>query len=186
MIIRGHYVGLEFSELERIKSELHQALKSMREGKTFSEVDMGGKMGKKQLLSYNEVVHELKEIEFALKKALPEVYGKPIKRLIPNFNKTLEAKPRIGIGAVVRVEGASLLTGGVLSDGEYYYDHRRSHLTLQEGYYLHTDTLSQIAKLPNGKWGLFGGAGVMFDEMNAVHLTPLTQGVNKWQNIIVR
>jgi hypothetical protein len=89
MVIKGHYLGLPLADLESARTQLFAALESARKGNRFSEVDMGGKMGKKALLSYNEIVHELKEVEYALKKALPDVYGKPIKRLVPNFNPAL-------------------------------------------------------------------------------------------------
>jgi len=89
MVIKGHYLGLPLADLEKARTQLFEALESARKGNRFSEVDMGGKMGKKELLTYNQIVHELKEVEYALKKALPEVYGKPIKRLVPNFNPAL-------------------------------------------------------------------------------------------------
>lgn len=89
MVIKGHYLGLPVADLEKARTQLFEALESARKGNRFSEVDMGGKMGKKALLSYNEIVHELKEVEYALKKQFPEIYGKPIKRLIPNFNSSL-------------------------------------------------------------------------------------------------
>lgn len=89
MVIKGHYLGLPLADLEKARTQLFEALESARKGNRFSEVDMGGKMGKKALLSYNEIVHELKEVEYALKKAFPDIYGKPIKRLIPNFNPAL-------------------------------------------------------------------------------------------------
>jgi hypothetical protein len=90
MVIRGHYVGLPLSDLENIRTQLLNGLQALREGKTFSEVDMGGKMGKKMLLTYSEVVHDLKEVQYALKLELPDVYGKAVKRLVPNFNKALQ------------------------------------------------------------------------------------------------
>ena len=90
MVIRGHYVGLPISDLENIRTQLLKGLEDLREGKTFSEVDMGGKMGKKMLLTYGEVVHDLREVQYALKVELPEVYGKAVKRLVPNFNKALQ------------------------------------------------------------------------------------------------
>ena len=89
MIIRGHYVGLPLADLENARTQLFSALELARKGARFSEVDMGGKMGKKDLMSYSEIVHELKEVDYALKKALPDVYGKSVRRLIPNFNKAL-------------------------------------------------------------------------------------------------
>jgi hypothetical protein len=89
MVIRGHYVGLPVSDLNSIRDQLLQSLEKARLGSRFEEVDMGGKMGKKALLSYNEIVHELKEVEHALKKAMPEVYGRSIKRLVPNHNPAL-------------------------------------------------------------------------------------------------
>lgn len=89
MVIKGHYVGLPLTDLEKARSQLFEALEGARKGNRFSEVDMGGKMGKKALLTYNEIVHELKEVEYALKKALPDVYGRPLKRIVPNYNPAL-------------------------------------------------------------------------------------------------
>lgn len=100
MNVLGHYVGLELSELERIKTEVLQALEKARKGTQFVEVDMGGNKGKKLLLEYPQLVHELKEVNYALKKALPDVYGKATKRIVPNFNKVLiqmTCKPNDGL-----------------------------------------------------------------------------------------
>ena len=180
MVIRGHYVGLSLTQLESIRTQLLSALESMRQGKTFSEVDMGGKMGKKQLLSYSEVVHDLKEVEYALKKELPEVYGKPVKRLIPNFN-TPSKPPANGFF----VTGASKLTGGIVSDGLYEFQKGRSHITYQYNYYMHSDTLSQLAKDADGVWGLYGGAGVRYDVMNGLTEVPVGRSDAYWENIEV-
>lgn len=89
MNVYGHYVGLPLTELERIKTEVLSALEKARKGTQFVEVDMGGNKGRKLLLEYHELVHELKEINYALKKELPDVYGSANKRIIPNFNRTL-------------------------------------------------------------------------------------------------
>jgi len=89
MVIKGHYIGLPTADLQRIRDQLFEALEQARKGSRFAEVDMGGKMGKKALLSYQEIVQELKEVEVALKKALPDVYGKSVKRLIPNYNPAM-------------------------------------------------------------------------------------------------
>ncbi len=180
MVIRGHYVGLPLSQLESIRTQLLSALDSMRQGKTFSEVDMGGKMGKKQLLSYSEVVHDLKEVQHALKVELPEVYGKSIKRLIPNFN-TPTIPPINGFF----VTGASKLTGGIVSDGLYEFQKGRSHLTLQYNYYMHSDTLSQLAKDTEGVWGLYGGAGARYDVMSGASDVPSGSKNTYWENIEV-
>lgn len=89
MNVYGHYLNLSASELEKIKTEILTALEKARKGVQFVEVDMGGNKGKKQLLTYAELIHELKEVNYALRKVLPEVYGKATKRIIPNFNKAL-------------------------------------------------------------------------------------------------
>lgn len=89
MVIKGHYVGLPQADLENARTQLFESLEACRKGSRFSEVDMGGKMGKKALMSYAEIVHELKEVEYALKKLLPEIYGKPLKRIVPNYNPAL-------------------------------------------------------------------------------------------------
>lgn len=250
MVIKGHYIGLEVSELERIKTQLLGALESVRGGKTFSEVDMGGKMGKKMLLSYPEIVQELKEINYALKNAMPDVYGKSVKRLVPNFNKslqrfyilikdgkdrylpleefedggaeaydpkegqvpvTVETLPimnQVGMQDVVYsainsvgrkiqsvrkveikpsifIEGAEVLTGGVVKDGEYSFVKERSAITYQEGYFMHSDTLSQIARNDQSIWGLYGGAGARYDVMDASYVTPITTNIQKWNNIVI-
>jgi len=89
MVIKGHYVGLPLADLQNIRDQLFVALEQARKGSRFSEVDMGGKMGKKALLSYQEIVHELKEVEWALKKIMPELYGRQVKRIVPNYNPAL-------------------------------------------------------------------------------------------------
>jgi hypothetical protein len=100
MNILGHYVGLPLEDLEKIKQDVLSALQKARTGVQFVEVDMGGNKGKKQLYNYEELTHELREINFALKKADPDAYGKAVKRIIPNYNKYLvrmSLKPNAGI-----------------------------------------------------------------------------------------
>jgi hypothetical protein len=101
MNVHGIYKGLSALELEKIKTQILQGLEKTRTGTQFVEVDMGGNLGKKLLLSYNELVHELREVNIALKQVLPEIYGKAIKRIIPNFNKALvKMSCRINVGIV--------------------------------------------------------------------------------------
>lgn len=118
MILRGHYVGLPIADLENARSQLFTALELARKGQRFNEVDMGGKMGKKTLMTYVEIVHELKEVEHALKKALPDVYGRPVRRLIPNFNPSLVSMYCQPVGGKIKYLAEELFvdTGAVASD----------------------------------------------------------------------
>lgn len=180
MIMRGHYVGLTITELEKIRSQLMSSLESFRQGKTFSEVDMGGKMGKKQLLSYPEIVQELKEVQFALKKALPEVYGRSVKRLIPNFNKTLRQD---GVRPL-SVIGVEKLTGGLIKDGTFNHVDEVSLISFQRGYYVNIDGSAQVSKDAQGVWCLFGIAGFKYDSQVSSDGSPLSS-YSKWSTINV-
>jgi hypothetical protein len=175
MFIKGIYVGLPVSELERIRTQLFEALNSAREGSRFSEVDMGGKMGKKALLSYNEIVHELQEVLLALKKAQPDIYGKPIKRLVPNFNKHIGTRV---LEPFVCVYGIDKHTGGLIKDGAFTYKAGRSLLTFEHGYYEHFEQSAQLAKNGNGLWGLYGIAGYRYDYQRDFSGSPLTTSGN--------
>lgn len=178
--MRGHYIGLSVTELEKIRTQLMSSLESFRQGKTFSEVDMGGKMGKKHLLSYGEVVQELKEVQYALKKALPEIYGKSVKRLIPNFNTTLRSR---GVKPL-SVIGIQKHTGGLIHDGLFKYVDEMSMVTYQRGYYLSSDGQGQISKDAQGVWSLYGIAGYKYDTQVSSDGAPLSS-YSPWKTITV-
>ena len=171
MFIKGIYLGLPVAELERIRTQILEALNSAREGSRFSEVDMGGKMGKKALFSYGELVHELQEVMYALKKAQPDIYGKPIKRLVPNFNKHIASRI---VHDFVQVSGIEKLTGGLITDGKFLVMTGRSLLTFEHGYYEHENASAQLAKNGNGVWGLYGIAGYRYDYQRDLSGSPLS------------
>jgi hypothetical protein len=180
MVIRGHYVGLPVEDLETARTQLLEALQSARQGNRFSEVDMGGRMGKKSLLTYNEIVHELQEVLYALKKLQPDIYGKAIKRLVPNFNK-----PHNEIKIpFIQVKNAGKLTGGLVQDQNFNYSHERSLLTMERGFYGASDGSAEVARNGNGLWGLYGIAGYRYDYQLAFSTSPLTQS-SAWDRIIV-
>lgn len=181
MVIRGHYVGLPVQDLETARTQLLEALQSARKGNRFSEVDMGGRMGKKSLLSYNEIVHELQEVLYALKKLQPDIYGKAIKRLVPNFNKPHN---EIKIPYIV-IENVGKLTGYLIKDQKFNFSHERSLLTMERGFYGADDGSGEIAKNGNGLWGLYGVAGYRYDYQLALSSSPLTQS-SAWDRIIVK
>jgi len=181
MIIRGHYVGLPVAELLEIRKELLLSLSEARKGSRFAEVDMGGKSGKKSLLSYQEIVHELKEVLFALKKAEPDVYGSPVKKLIPNFNKNHYGKVHVPF---VVVKGIGRVTGNLIKDGKFEYVDETSLITFTRGYYKHWDGQGYIAKNGNGVWQLFGIAGYMYDFQSNLSESPLSTSL-PWDKIEV-
>ena len=79
-------------------------------------------MGKKSLLSYSEIVHELQEVLHALKKIQPDIYGKAVKRLVPNFNKPYN---EIKI-PFIQVKNVGKPTGNLIKDQNFNYSHERS------------------------------------------------------------
>ena len=181
MIIRGHYVGLPVVELLEIRKQLLTSLAEARKGSRFAEVDMGGKSGKKSLLSYQEIVHELREVLHALKKAEPDVYGSTVKRLIPNFNKRHYGKVDVPF---VMVKGIGRVTGNLIKDGKFEYRNEISLITFEKGYYEHFDGQGYIAKNGNGIWQLFGIAGYMYDFQRELAASPLTSSF-EWDKIEV-
>lgn len=181
MVIKGIYLGLPVPELEKIRTQLFEALNSAREGSRFSEVDMGGKMGKKALLSYNEIVHELQEVLYALKKAQPDIYGKPIKRLVPNFNKFIGTRVT---DQFLVVTGIDKHTGGLIKDGSFVYKAEKSLITFEFGFYEHFEGAGYLAKNGNGLWGLYGIAGFRYDFQREFSSSPLTTS-GRWDIIQV-
>lgn len=163
LTVKGIYIGLPKAQLESIRTQLFAVLEQAREGKRFDQVDMGGKMGRKSLLTYDQIVMELKEVEYALRKLDPEVYGAIVKRLIPNFNPILgeiASTPNTGSFLVTGIENIS---GGLISDGVFKYDDGVSPYRLHKGFYINGKESATLEKSPLNAWSLYDRAGHEYD-----------------------
>lgn len=161
--VRGIYVGLPKAQLEAIRTQLFAVLEQAREGKRFDQVDMGGKMGRKSLLSYDQIVQELKEVEFALKKLDPELYGPVIKRLIPNFNPILGDIASQDKSVNFLVTGIDAASGGLIKDGVFVFNDGVSPYRLHRGYYINGDKSATLEISPESTWSLYDRAGHEYD-----------------------
>ena len=164
-------MGLPILELEEARTGLLNALKLAREGKRFEEVDMGGKMGKKSLLTYGELVQEMREVNYALRKADPELYGAITKRIVPNFRTTtIVARPATYGLFVKDTEAAS---GGLIASGLWLY-HSNQGPILGGEHYINDAETGSLEKDSSGVWILYDAGGGTHDSQSVAADLPLT------------
>ena len=85
--MRGIYIGLGIAELENMRQEILAELKARRTGDQAVSVGMGGKSFGFSRMTQEELFSELEEVNYALKYADPDTYGRSISRTVGSHSR---------------------------------------------------------------------------------------------------
>lgn len=84
--ITGIYYGLTEPVLLKMRTDALAQLDLARQGKRFASVSGGGKAFAKQNMTMAELTLDLLEINAALRRANPAIYGRRVRSILPDFS----------------------------------------------------------------------------------------------------